>query len=216
VNSQTPITILEKKTTEGVTNAGVRQDKYPPGRIGVFSGQPQSANAPSATAKSVPPSTNPPADNRPKHHGSETRQTAQIWGRAPFATKAKIRAMAEAQGLSESEVVVNLVQKAIQIDGDVQYGAMLRPVIQDQIHKDIQSFSSRNANINWQALYSAEQNRILTIHVLRFLTDLVDASDEFVLIITASQENAWKNIKKMFSDIPISPQKQEDYREWQS
>ena len=56
--------------------------------------------------------------------------------------------MKKAQGLSESEVVVNLVQKALQIDGDVQYGAMLRPVIQDQIHKDIQSYSNRNANIN--------------------------------------------------------------------
>ena len=99
--------------------------------------------------KTAPPPTNPPADNRPKHHGSETRQTAQIWGRAPLSTKAKILAMKEAQGLTESEVVVNLVHKALQIDGDVQYGAMLRPVIQDQIHKDIQSYSNRNANINY-------------------------------------------------------------------
>src|SRR5688500_1883662 len=124
--------------------------------------------------------------------------------------------MKESQGLSESEVVVSLVQKALQIDGDVQYGAMLRPVIQDQIHKDIQSFSSRNFNINWQALYAAEQNRLMSIHILRFLTDLVDASNELVPIITACQQNAMKNIKKMFSDIPISPQKQEDYREWHS
>ena len=85
--------------------------------------------------------------------------------------------MKEAQGLSESEVVVNLVHKALQIDGDVQYGAMLRPVIQDQIHKDIQSYSNRNANISFQALYAAEQNRLLSIHVLRFLTDLVDSPE---------------------------------------
>src|SRR5688572_22130414 len=124
--------------------------------------------------------------------------------------------MKESQGLSESEVVVNLVHKALQIDGDVQYGAMLRPVIQDQIHKDIQSYSSRNYNMNFQALYAAEDNRLLTIHVLHFLTDLVDASDEFVPIIAACQQNAWKNITKMFSDIPFAPQKQEDNREWQS
>jgi hypothetical protein len=111
------------------TNAGVMQDKYPPGRIDVFSDQPQSADVPPLSATSAPPPANPPADNRPKHHGSETRQTVQIWGRAPLATKAKILAMKEAQGLSESEVVVNLVHKALQIDGDVQYGAMLRPVI---------------------------------------------------------------------------------------
>ena len=180
------------------------------------SDQPQSADVPPISAKSAPPPANPPADNRQKHHGSETRQTAQIWGRAPLATKAKILAMKEAQGLSESEVVVNLVQKALQIDGDVQYGAMLRPVIQDQIHKDIQSYSNRNYSMNYQALYAAENNRLLSIHILRFLTDLVDASDELVPIITACQENAMENIKKMFSDVPIFPQKQEDDREWQS
>ena len=139
-----------------------------------------------------------------------------IWGRAPFATKAKILAMKKAQGLTESEVVVNLVHKALQIDGDVQYGAMLRPVIQDQIHKDIQSYSNRNYSMNYQTLYAAEQNRLLSIHILRFLTDLVDASDELVPIITACQQNAWKNITKMFSDMPAAPQRQEDNREWQS
>jgi hypothetical protein len=216
VNSPIPIFILETKTTEGATNAGVVQDKYPPGRISVASDQPQSAAAHTESASNgvVPP--NPPADTRPKHHGSETRQTAQIAGRAPFPTKAKIQAMAKAHGLSESQVVVSLVQKALQIDGDVQYGAMLRPVIQDQIHKDIQAYSNRNYSINYQALYAAEQARLLSIHILRFITDLVDASDELVPIITACQQNAMENIKKMFSDIPIVPQKQEDYRAWQS
>jgi len=199
------------------TNAGVRQDKYPPGRIDVFSDQPQSAEAPPISAQSAPPPANPPADNRPTHHGSETRQTAQIWGRAPLATKAKILAMKEAQGLSESEVVVNLVHKALQIDGDVQYGAMLRPVIQDQIHKDIQSYSNRNASINFQALYAAEQSRLLSIHILRFLTDLMEVDAEFLPTIAACQQNAMDNIKKMFSDMPAAPsQRKETNREWHS
>jgi hypothetical protein len=217
VNSRTPITILEAKPKQEATNAGVRQDKYPPGRIRVFSEQPQSAERQQISAKKTSPPTNPPADNRSKHHGSETRQTAMIWGRAPFATKAKILAMADAQGLSESKVVVNLVQKAIQIDGDVQYGAMLRPVIQDQIHRDIQSYSNRTANINFQALYAAEQTRFMSIHILSYLTDLVDASDELVPIITACQQNAWKNITKMNRDIPGAPLRREETdREWQS
>jgi hypothetical protein len=182
----------------------------------VFSDQLQSADTPPVSAKNNSSPTKPPADNRPKHHGSETRQTAQIAGRAPFPTKAKIQAMAHAQGLTESKVVVSLVHKALQIDGDVQYGAMLRPVIQDQIHKDIQSFSNRTANINLQALYAAEQNRLLSIHILRFLTDLVDAPDELVPIITACQENALKTITKMNSDIPAAPFRKEDNREWQS
>jgi hypothetical protein len=217
VNSRNPITLLEVRSQKDGTNAGVRQDKYPPGRIDVFSDQPQSAEVPTESAKTAPPPANPPADNRPKHHGSETRQTVQIWGRAPLATKAKILAMKEAQGLSESEVVVSLVQKALQIDGDVQYGAMLRPVIQDQIHKDIQSYSNRNANINFQALYAAEQSRLLSIHILRFLTDLMEVDAEFLPTITACQENAWKNITKMTSDMPAAPpQRKETNREWHS
>jgi hypothetical protein len=203
VNSRNPITILEAKPKQEATNAGVRQDKYPPGRIGVALVQPQSAERQQISAKKALPPPNPPADNRPKHHGSETRQTGQIWGRAPLATKAKIHAIAKSQGLSVSEVVVNLVHKALQIDGDLQYGAMLRPVIQDQIHKDMQSYSNRNYNMNFQTLYAAENNRLLTIHVLRFLTDLVDESDQLVPIITACQQNAMENIKKMFSEVSI-------------
>jgi hypothetical protein len=216
VNSPTPIIILETKTIEGATNAGVMQDKYPPRRIDGASNQPQSAQVSSESASNGVFPPNPPADNRPKHHGSETRQTAQIAGRAPFPTKAKIQAIAKAQGLSESEVVVNFVHKGMQIDGDVQYGAMLRPVIQDQIHKDMQSFSNRTTNIGWQALYAAENNRLLSIHILRFLTDLVDASDELVPIITACQENALENISKMSSDRPFASQRKGNNREWQS
>jgi hypothetical protein len=120
VNSRTPITILEAKPKQEATNAGVRQDKYPPRRIDGASDQPQSAEIPPESAGRAEFSPNPPADNRPKHHGSETRQTTQIWGRAPFPTKGKILAIAKAQGLTESEVVVSLVH-----------------MIQDQIHKDI-------------------------------------------------------------------------------
>ena len=190
----------------------------------MFSDQPQSANAPSATAGNAPPATNPPADNRPKHHGSETRQTAQISGRAPFSTKAKIASIAKAQGLTESKVVVDLVHKALQMDADVQYGAMLRPVIQDQIHKDIQSYSNRTANIGLQAYYAAEQARILAIHTIRFLTDLVNSADddplnstdELPLIIKVSQEEAWKNMTNLHRDKSAAPGKQEDEAPWPS
>jgi hypothetical protein len=102
VNSRDPITLLEVGSVKEATNAGVGQDKYPPRRIDVFSDQPQSAEEPPISAKSAPPPANPPADNRPKHHGSETRQTLQIWGRAPITTKVKIQAMAKAQGLSDT------------------------------------------------------------------------------------------------------------------
>jgi hypothetical protein len=134
----------------------------------------------------------------------------------PKHLKAEIQRLAAQEGESDSATARAFLGRGIQANIDMQYGAMLRPVIQDQIHKDIQSYSNRNANINFQALYAAEQNRLLSIHVLRFLTDLVDSS-ELVPIITACQQNAWDNLKKMTSDMPAdSPQRKETNREWQS
>jgi hypothetical protein len=134
----------------------------------------------------------------------------------PKRLKAEIQRLAAQEGESDSATARAFLARGVQGNIDMHYGAMLRPVIQDQIHKDIQAYSNRNANINLQSLYAAEQNRLLSIHILRFLTDLVDSPDELVPIITACQENAWKNITKMNSDIPADPQRKEFNREWQS
>jgi hypothetical protein len=133
----------------------------------------------------------------------------------PKRLKAEIQRLAAQDDESDSATARAFLARGVQANIDMQYGAMLRPVIQDQIHKDIQSFSNRTANIGLQAYYAAEQARLLAIHILRFLTDLVDSPDELVPIITACQENAWENIKKMNSDIPAAPYKKEDNREWQ-
>ena len=134
----------------------------------------------------------------------------------PKHLKAEIQRLAAEEGESDSATARAFLARGVQANIDMQYGAMLRPVIQDQIHKDIQAYSNGNFSMNWQALYAAEQTRILSIHILRFLTELVDSPDELVPTITAAQENAWENITKMNSDIPAAPQRQEDNREWQS
>src|SRR3712207_5019617 len=77
---------------------------------------------------------------------------------------------------------------------DMQYGATLEPVIEKSIDRNIQSYSNRNANINLQTYYTAEQVRILNIHILRFLTDLVNSPNELQLIIKVAQDEAWKNM----------------------
>jgi hypothetical protein len=89
-------------------------------------------------------------------------------------------------------------------------------VIEKSIDRNIQSYSNRNANINLQAYYAAEQARILAIHTLRFLTDLVDSPDELPLIIKVAQEEAWKNMTTMNRHKADTTGTQEDYREWQS
>jgi hypothetical protein len=217
VNSRTPITILETKTTEGATNAGVRQDKETPRRLHTASEQPSNVQGVAFQHKT---DENPPALQRPKHHGSQKRRVVPVTGCVPPFIADQLEQMRDQGGkqkLSRSAVVANLIMRGVQQHVDMQYGATLEPVIEKSINRNIQSYSNRNASINFQALYAAEQNRLLSIHILRFLTDLVDASEELVPIITACQQNAWDNLKKMTSDTPAdSPQRKETKREWQS
>jgi hypothetical protein len=118
--------------------------------------------------------------------------------------------------LSRSAVVANLIMRGVQQHVDMQYGATLEPVIEKSIDRNIQSYSNRNANINLQAYYAAEQARILAIHTLRFLTDLVDSPDELPLIIKVAQEEAWKNMTTINRHKAAATGTQEDNREWQS
>jgi hypothetical protein len=102
--------------------------------------------------------------------------------------------MAKSQELSESKVVGALVEKALQWDADLHYGALLKPVIEKTIDRKIQSQSDRQANLALKAFYAAEQARILTLHLLRFV--LGDAIDELPLIVAESQKQAWENLKR--------------------
>ena len=134
----------------------------------------------------------------------------------PKRLKAEIQRLAAQEGESDSAIARAFLARGVQANIDMKYGAMLRPVIQDQIHKDIQSYSKRNANLGRQAYYAAEQARILAIHTLRFLTDLIESPDELVPIITASQQEAWNNMKNLNRDKPAAPETEEDDEEWLS
>src|SRR5687767_11861982 len=115
------------------------------------------------------------------------------------------------QKLSRSAVVANLIIRGVQHNVDMQYGATLEPVIEKSIDRNIQSYSNRTANIALQTYYAAEQARILAIHTLRFLTDLVDSPDELPLIIKVAQEQAWKNMTNMQRHQRDATAPQEEY-----
>ena len=216
MNSRTLITLLEVRPLKEVTNAGVRQDKETPWRFHIASEQPSNIQG---VAFQHETDENPPAFQRPKHHGSQKRRVVPVTGCVPPFIANQLERMRDQGGkkkLSRSAVVANLILRGVQQHVDMQYGATLEPVIEKSIDRNIQSYSNRNYSMNYQALYAAEQSRLLTIHVLSFITDLVDAADELVPTIAACQQNAMENIKKMLSDKPIFPQKQENNREWQS
>ena len=78
-------------------------------------------------------------------------------------------------------MVANLFIRGVQHNVDMQYGAMLWPVIQDQIPKT--SKATATAMPISVCKRSTPQNRVglLSIHILRFLTDLVESPNELPL-----------------------------------
>ena len=162
-----------------IFDAKVVQVKYPPRRISAASGEPLTADT--------------QEQNRPKHHGSETRQTQQIAGRVLPHVKTEVVRVAKLKGWTQSKTVATLVEQALAHSLAEQFGVMLKATIQDAITKQLQKENNRAANLALEAFYSAEEGRILTIYILRFLL----GSDIEILpqIIKESQEQAWENMK---------------------
>jgi hypothetical protein len=219
VNSQTLITIFETKITKGATNAGVRQDKSGLIRDRAASDQPyRTADEIRANQNSVhSPQSNTTGIHPPPIDSIESDETlVPITIQIPKTWKAQIQRLATQEGESDSATARAFLGRGLQANIDMQYGAMIKPVIERAIRDNFQGYSDRQANINLQTLNSAEQNRNLSINILRFITDLVDSADELVPIIKASQELAWDNVKNLHRKKSADQGTEEDYREWQS
>jgi hypothetical protein len=181
---------------EGRTHAGVMQDKYPPGRITAGAGQPLAANQ---DARNRPLSNSrlhagSPAENRPKHHGSETRQTLQIASRVPPHIKSEVVRVAKRKGWTESKTVGFLVEQALAHTLAEEFGVMLQNTLEQAITRQMQKENSRAGNLALEAFYSAEEARIATIYLLRFLL----GEDIALLpqIIKDCQEQARENVSR--------------------
>jgi hypothetical protein len=181
---------------EGRTHAGVMQDKYPPGRIAAGAWQPLAANP---DGRNRPPSnfglqTGSPAENRRKHHGSETRQTQQIASRVPPHIKSEVVRVAKLKGWTESKAVGFLVEQALAQTLAEEFGVMLQNTLEQAITRQMQKENSRAGNLALEAFYSAEEGRVATIYLLRFLL----GEDIALLpqIIKDCQEQARENVSR--------------------
>jgi hypothetical protein len=89
----------------------------------------------------------------------------------------------------------------------MQYGAMLKPVIEAIFDRLFQRYLNHISDLAFQGAYSAEQGRILQIHNLRFnlvreaeMDENSAGLDELPLIISSSQSQALKNLKHPIGD----------------
>jgi hypothetical protein len=177
------------------------QDKYPPERISAASREPATAE----TAADItilmdtkPPRTQndtrqeAPADDRPKHHGSEMRQTLQIAGRVKPHIKSEVVRVAKLKGWTESKTVADLVEQALTHNLAESVAVELKNALQEAVTTQMRKENSRAGNLALEAFYSAEEARILTIYLIRLF--LGTDTEGLPQIIKDSQDQARENV----------------------
>jgi hypothetical protein len=187
-NDQKP---TSKDIFTGSSDASVGQDKDAPERISAASSEPRIPGEPANMERPTP-----------KRHGSNKRKTVEIGVCVRPDVAAEIERMRNQGGkrLSRSSVVAAFVEKAVKGHIDMQYGALLKPVIELELRHGLQAYSNRSANLAVNAFYSAEETRILVIQLLSYL--LGDQTDILPGLIAQSQKEAYKNLKsRLLKDL---------------
>ena len=162
-------------------------------------------------AEKRPPDESPQAFERPKHHGSQTRQRIPVTGCVPPHIAAQLEKMRDQKGkkkLSRSAVVADILCKGVQRHVDMQYGATLEPIIERAIERKIDSATSRAANLALEAFDSAEEGRMLTIYLLRFIL-----GDDALLenIVADVRSEAQESLKPYSYAYAQAPEGEETY-----
>ena len=150
---------------------------------------------------------------RPKHHGSQKRQLVPVTGCVPPHIAAQLEKMRDQKGkkkLSRSAVVADILCKGVQRHVDMQYGATLEPIIERTIERKIDRATSRAANLALEAFDSAEEGRMLTIYLLRFII-----GDDALLekIVADVRSEARESLKRYSYAYAQAPEGEEAYGE---
>ena len=118
----------------------------------------------------------------------------------PFTTqvkrfvKAEIHRIAKENKISDSAAGSALLERMIQHNADMQYGALLEPIIKNEIKKDIGGYSNRIAYLAAQAYYSAEEARIINTKVLSYLFG--SDTEIFKQVVAEARKEARANLSR--------------------
>ena len=138
----------------------VRQDKRAFSRARTPSRQPARSDIPMRahpTDTKTPRSQNAPVDKR---------RTVQLTLWVEPVVKAEIQRRAKRDDLSDSKVGAALLKKGMQVDLDMQYGALLTPAFENILKRYMVARDNRLAILLVRACIAIEQTRSLTVNVL--------------------------------------------------
>jgi hypothetical protein len=159
--SQRDIFQQQANTQANPKRAGaVVQDKTAQPRNRAGSVPPEPRQKP---AQSRPPST---STEHPQKHGSTKRRTVHLVLWVKPIVKAELQRVAAQEGLSLSKAAGTLLARALEGQIDMNYNALLTPVIESAIRKEIRSFANRHATLLARTLFASEQTRSLTTNIL--------------------------------------------------
>jgi hypothetical protein len=161
-------------------NLGVRQDKRANFSARIASSQPaslQKVMRAQQLKKDTPRSQNKPI---PK------RKTVQLTLWVKPIVIAELKRIAASEGLSVSATGAAILEKAMQTNLDMQYGALLQPIIREAIANQMRSMSTRLAFLLVRVAFASEQTRSLVTNVLgrqqgvtpAVLNDILDSSSK--------------------------------------
>jgi hypothetical protein len=165
---------------------GVGQDNPTPPRERTGTPQPGSVTQ---DMRSQQMSSNPP---RSQKRPTPKRRTAQLILWVNPLVKAEIQRSAEREGLSISKVGAALLEKAIREDIHSQYSALIQPIIEQTVRKELRSFGNRIVFFLMRIAFASEQARILITNVLDRMNEVTQ--DSFTSIIDRSHKTARRNI----------------------
>lgn len=80
--------------------------------------------------------------------------------------KAELEQLAEQEGLSLSATIAAFLERSLQAHVDLQYSALLEPIIKAAIRKELQGMSNRFAWLLTRNIFASEQTRTLVTTML--------------------------------------------------
>jgi hypothetical protein len=169
-------------------DAAVRQDKDRFSSDRIASAQPASVNKGVRSHPTNPKSTR--SKNSPIHNTRAVH--LNLW--IDPIVKGELQRIAKAEDLTLSKTGSALLTQALQHNVDMQYSALLQPVIESVIRKEMQGISSRLAWLLVRVAFDTGQTRSLVTNILGRQQGMTE--ETLKTILAMSQRTAKGNITR--------------------
>src|SRR5918992_3286212 len=172
-------------------NASVRQDKDR-----ISSDRPATPQPASVTPGDRSPGTNPHGTrtHSPLVHKSRTEHL-NVW--VDPLVKSPLQRLAEQEGLSLSATTAAFLERSLKEQVDLQYSALLEPIIKSAIRKEMQANRSHQVWLLTRNVFASEHTRNLVTNILGIICRQQKMTEENLQsIIAMSKQTAKGNLTR--------------------